>query len=204
MAQASNSLLANTDVSSRLDSILAGVTGHNASGSLVIDGKRIELSPRGAWILTILISATPEDVDQVEQLLTRADAPDEVDMVSPESAAAMLGVSRPTVIRWASEGQIATYKVGTHHRYARRDIGNLRNSRRKTASAARLAALAQREQLVAKGADLDIEPTSAELIAAGRALQENRPGDAVRTLARARRADVNAAVLATVLPETAL
>jgi excisionase family DNA binding protein len=158
MAQIGNSLSTSASVFVGLDSILAGVGGQSTSGSLIIDGEKIDLSPRGVRILAVLVAATPEDqVDHVEQLLIRevAEGADEGNMISLE-AAAILGVSRHTVIRWESEGQLANHRVGTHHRYARKDVEDLRNSRKEVASAARLTALTQRERLLEEGLDLDM------------------------------------------------
>jgi excisionase family DNA binding protein len=204
MSQVNNPLVVDTDVFFRLHELLAQIpdgAGFNTGGRLVVGEETINLSPHGAWVLATLVSATPEDVGQVEQLLTRADTSDEAKMVSPERASALLGVSRPTVVRWASEGLLVNYRVGTHHRYARKDVENLRDSRREAAENARLAARSQRAQLVEAGTNLDVEPTQTELIAAGRALRSYHPEDAASTLVRARRADVNAASAAAGSPE---
>lgn len=37
-------------------------------------------------------------------------------------AAELLGVSRPTLMKWAREGKIATHKRGTHARFKREDV----------------------------------------------------------------------------------
>lgn len=50
--------------------------------------------------------------------------------VTTSTAAAMLGVSRPTVMRLIKEGQIPSHKVGTHHRLNSDDVFAVRRARR--------------------------------------------------------------------------
>ena len=44
-------------------------------------------------------------------------------------AADLLGVSRPTLLRWAREGMIDSFKVGSHARFRRTDVLRLREER---------------------------------------------------------------------------
>ncbi|MHA6602109.1 helix-turn-helix domain-containing protein [Corynebacterium coyleae] len=44
------------------------------------------------------------------------------------SAAEVLGVSRPTLMKWAKEGKVDSFKVGTHTRFNRGDILALRRA----------------------------------------------------------------------------
>ena len=44
-------------------------------------------------------------------------------------AAELLGVSRPTLMKWAKEGKIATHKRGTHSRFKREDVLQLKRQR---------------------------------------------------------------------------
>lgn len=44
-------------------------------------------------------------------------------------AAELLGVSRPTLMKWAEEGKIATHKRGTHTRFKREDVLQLKRQR---------------------------------------------------------------------------
>ncbi|TRX54736.1 helix-turn-helix domain-containing protein [Corynebacterium guaraldiae] len=46
-------------------------------------------------------------------------------------AAELLGVSRPTLMKWAKEGKIATHKRGTHTRFKREDVLQMRRQRAK-------------------------------------------------------------------------
>lgn len=45
------------------------------------------------------------------------------------TAAEALGVSRPTLIKWASEKKIASFKVDTHTRFHRSEVINLKDQR---------------------------------------------------------------------------
>lgn len=45
------------------------------------------------------------------------------------SAADVLGVSRPTLMKWAKSGEIPSHKVGTHARFRRDDVFELREKR---------------------------------------------------------------------------
>lgn len=44
-------------------------------------------------------------------------------------AADLLGVSRPTLMKWVGEGAIESFKVGSHHRFRRADVLALRAER---------------------------------------------------------------------------
>ena len=44
-------------------------------------------------------------------------------------AAELLGISRPTLMKWAKEGRIATHKRGTHTRFKREDVLQLKRQR---------------------------------------------------------------------------
>lgn len=44
-------------------------------------------------------------------------------------AAELLGVSRPTLMKWAREGKIANHKRGTHTRFKREDVLQLKSQR---------------------------------------------------------------------------
>ncbi len=44
-------------------------------------------------------------------------------------AAELLGISRPTLMKWAKEGRIATHKRGTHTRFKRGDVLQLKRQR---------------------------------------------------------------------------
>lgn len=48
------------------------------------------------------------------------------DELTSTMAADMLGVSRPTLMKWAREGLVASFKVGSHTRFRRDDVLALR------------------------------------------------------------------------------
>lgn len=50
------------------------------------------------------------------------------DSLTSSTAAELLGISRPTLMKWVDEGRITTTKVGTHHRFNVADVLKLRNA----------------------------------------------------------------------------
>lgn len=55
-----------------------------------------------------------------------AQMPDEL---TSTVAADILGISRPTLLRWTREGLIESFKVGSHTRFRRSDVLRLREQR---------------------------------------------------------------------------
>ncbi len=66
------------------------------------------------------------------------------DVVTTSTAAAMLGISRPTLMKMIREGQIEAHKVGTHTRLRAQDVLEARRARRERERAA-FAALLEAE-----------------------------------------------------------
>lgn len=56
------------------------------------------------------------------------------DELSSSTAADILGVSRPTLMKWAKEGKIPSFKVGTHTRFRRDEVLELKRLRAKKRS----------------------------------------------------------------------
>lgn len=76
--------------------------------------KVIDVMARGG---SVTISALPEEV-------------------TTTTAAAILGVSRPTVMKMIGDGQLPSHKVGTHHRLASADVYAVLAARRERERAA--------------------------------------------------------------------
>lgn len=70
------------------------------------------------------------------------------DELTSTVAADMLGVSRPTLMKWVKEGKIASHKVGSHTRFRREDVLSLRDERARQ----RQATLRDMRALMAKHA----------------------------------------------------
>lgn len=51
------------------------------------------------------------------------------EVLTSSFAAEILGVSRPTLMRWASEGDIPSFKTGTHTRFRREDVLEFKRKR---------------------------------------------------------------------------
>ncbi len=59
----------------------------------------------------------------------RAQVVVDTEWVAPETAATMLGVSRPTIYKWMDSGVLGWHKVGARRRVAREDIETLLRAR---------------------------------------------------------------------------
>jgi len=64
--------------------------------------------------------------------------------VSPEKAAALLGVSRPMVVRWIEEGLLEDRRTGSHHKIPLTSVWTLKASRANAGRAAVAAVKASR------------------------------------------------------------
>lgn len=54
------------------------------------------------------------------------------DELTSSSAAELLGVTRPTLMKWAREGKIPSFKAGTHTRFKREDVLDFKRHRDQT------------------------------------------------------------------------
>lgn len=95
---------------------------HGASLVLRLpDGRDVELPDSIQHTLLQALSAIATSgsvsIDQVPDELTSTVAAD------------MLGVTRPTLIKWARDGVIASHHVGSHTRFLRDDVYRLREQR---------------------------------------------------------------------------
>ena len=114
-----------------VDVQLAVETPRPQGATLVLrgpDGSEIELPDRIQKMLLGTLAAVAEtgeaSVGRVPEELTST------------VAAEMLGVSRPTLMKWVGEGRIASFKVGSHTRFKRGDVFALREERAKERRAA--------------------------------------------------------------------
>jgi excisionase family DNA binding protein len=97
------------------------------------DGAEVELSPDVVELLSAFVDASTEH--QRVALVT------DDERVSPNDAAALLGVSRPMVMRWIDDGILLSERVGSHHRLAVADVIALQEKRTKAGrEAARVVA----------------------------------------------------------------
>jgi excisionase family DNA binding protein len=174
------------------------VTRRKTRATVTAGSESVQLNARGAKLLAELLVATPENVAAVEQLLealhpSTDSAPT---MISPGDAAALLGVSRPTVVRWANEGLLTDHQVGSHHRFDRDEVLSLAEQRRAQAASRRTEATRERARLTDQGVDLEAAPTPAELVAAGQAARAGDSTALTELRARQRRVDARRAAQA--------
>ncbi|MBF0697566.1 helix-turn-helix domain-containing protein [Actinomyces bowdenii] len=96
-----------------------------ASGTSILlrspDHQEIELPP---GVQRMILDALVSIAEHGEVVIGRV--PDEL---TSTVAADMLGVSRPTLLKWSREGLIDSFKVGSHTRFRREDIIRFRTER---------------------------------------------------------------------------
>lgn len=95
----------------------AGISIHDRDGNEVALPKQVQET-----VMTALHSL----IENGEVAITRMP-----EKLSSTSAAELLGVSRPTLLKWAKEGRINSFKVGTHTRFNRDDVLALKRSMEK-------------------------------------------------------------------------
>lgn len=72
------------------------------------------------------------------------------DQLTTTNAASLLGVSRPTLMKWVREGRIDAVKVGSHHRLSSRDVLSLREQLKAEQRSAVFELLAMEESVPAE------------------------------------------------------
>lgn len=108
------------------------VVAHPIGGATLIlrlsDGTEFVL-PRS--LQGVLFSAL-QQLAEVGQVAL-AQIPEEL---TSTAAADLLSISRPTLMKWVSDGRIASFKVGSHTRFRREDVIQLRSQRNRERMAA--------------------------------------------------------------------
>lgn len=85
------------------------------------DGSQIDLPPSVQETLLHALASIAE-----RGHVTISEVPD---TMTSTTAASVLGVSRPTLMKWVKEGVIDSFKVGTHTRFRRDDVLALKQRR---------------------------------------------------------------------------
>lgn len=104
-------------------------------GSLTLeDGTTLQLDRKLAELVQFVIRGLPSGAVSVQAF------PDEL---TSTTAANLLGVSRPTLMKMVKNRLLASHKVGAHHRFKHADVANLAEVRR----GARVQAFAKLREL---------------------------------------------------------
>ena len=82
------------------------------------NGNQVDLPKR---VQTTVLAAIRALTESGEVAITRMP-----EQLTSTSAADVLGISRPTLMKWARAGRIDSFKVGTHTRFHRDDILSLK------------------------------------------------------------------------------
>lgn len=104
------------------------------------DGTSVELPREVSQIVRRVLAALSD-----HGIVTVGTMPAEL---TSNTAAGVLGISRPTILKLAREGELASFKVGTHTRFRRDDVLEFKQRR----EASRRATL---EEILAIGDQLD-------------------------------------------------
>ncbi|WP_235961969.1 MULTISPECIES: helix-turn-helix domain-containing protein [Corynebacterium] len=83
------------------------------------NGNQVDLPKRVQTTVLAAIKALTESGDVA---ITRMP-----EQLTSTSAADVLGISRPTLMKWARAGKIESFKVGTHTRFHRNDVLSLKS-----------------------------------------------------------------------------
>lgn len=100
---------------------MAGLTAaeqHSKRPQVVLraDGTKVQLTPRQAELVGLVL--------------------DDLETVSPDQAAGLLGVSRPMVVRWIKQGVLLDPKTSSHHKIPLTSVWELKFSRLEAGRAA--------------------------------------------------------------------
>ena len=82
------------------------------------NGNQVDLPKR---VQTTVLAAIRALTESGEVAITRMP-----EQLTSTSAADVLGISRPTLMKWARAGKIESFKVGTHTRFHRDDVLSLK------------------------------------------------------------------------------
>lgn len=122
-------LLTTDELSEQAREVMGVLEG--PEGSLHVqrgDGGDVPLPPELGKILQAVLDAIATG-----SAITISSVPDEV---TTGTAASLLGVSRPTVMKMIEDGVLTSHKVGTHHRLKTTDVMQALRDRRKRQRAA--------------------------------------------------------------------
>jgi len=98
------------------------------------DGTTLKLDRNLAELLQFVIRGLPSGSVSMQSVPAE---------MTSTTAASVLGVSRPTLMKMVNDGLLASHKVGAHHRFKHEDVSALVEARR----AARLEAFAKLREL---------------------------------------------------------
>lgn len=91
------------------------------------DESEIDLPPHAAELLSFVLQGVTQGDLRIQSI------PEEL---TTRTAAEMLGISRPTLMKMVKEGNVPSHQVGSHHRFFFTDIEELRAQRERSRSEA--------------------------------------------------------------------
>lgn len=133
---ANGSLLVDDAVRRDAETFIAQAHDRNVTqGSFTLDdGTTLKLDRKLAELLQFVIRGLPSGTVSVQAVPAE---------MTSTTAASILGVSRPTLMKMVNDGLLPSHKVGAHHRFKQADVAKLTATRR----AARMDAFAKLREL---------------------------------------------------------
>lgn len=119
----STSALIEDDVREKAQSFVERAHDRSVAGVKIVldDGSEVDLPSELTSVVEFVLHGLTQGGLSVRSV------PDEL---TSTSAASLLGISRPTLMKLVADGELASHKVGAHHRFAHQDVIDLVKHRR--------------------------------------------------------------------------
>ena len=117
-----NAVLVESHVREDAQAVVEEVHDRHVTGAKLVldDGQEIDLSAHLVDAVRFVLSGLTQGDLSIRSM------PDEL---TTTTAADLLGVSRPTLMKLVAEGQLESHRVGSHHRFLYRDVLDLAERR---------------------------------------------------------------------------
>ncbi|MGZ0712583.1 helix-turn-helix domain-containing protein (plasmid) [Coraliomargarita sp. W4R53] len=118
-----NAVLVDDQVRDEAQAVVEEMHDRQITGAKIVldDGQEIELPVELAGAIQFVIAGLTQGDLSIRSV------PDEL---TTTTAATLLGVSRPTLMKLVDDGTLVAQKVGTHHRFAYSDVSRILEKRR--------------------------------------------------------------------------
>jgi excisionase family DNA binding protein len=118
-----NAVLVENQVREDAQAVVEEVHDRRVTGATLVldDGQEIVLSAHLVDAVRFVLSGLTQGDLSIRSM------PDEL---TSTTAADLLGISRPTLMKLVADGELESHKVGSHHRFAYREVVDLGRRRR--------------------------------------------------------------------------
>ncbi len=110
-----NAVLVESHVREDAQAVVEEVHDRRVTGAKLVldDGQEIDLSTHLVEAVRFVLSGLTQGDLSIRSV------PEEI---TSTTAADLLGVSRPTLMKWVAGGELKSHRVGSHHRFIYRDV----------------------------------------------------------------------------------